>query len=167
MIAQTAWKMIHSGNTCSACQRPFVDQEMIASAVREGEGALELERFDFCQACWDEQQDTSAYYSHWKRQFISPPEKEKPIKINTRVLLDIFERLDDPDQQGAQHLQYMLGLLLVRRKIMKLSLPEPGHIAFAPHNADGQMHTLEEPAMTGEELEQLKTSLAKLLHGIF
>src|SRR3954463_8365574 len=105
---------------CAATDRPLEPGEECYS-VLEFEG-VNVVRKDFGVHAWKAPPETA--FGWWKSRVPEPTAKKIKLAPN-EVLLELFEKLAErPDQQD---LRYVLALLLVRRRVLKLDVP---HDAF-------------------------------------
>jgi hypothetical protein len=99
--------------------------------VLEVQGA-ELTRRDFCREAWTGPPETA--FGWWKSTVPEPATKKIRLAPND-VLLELFDRL--ADCPGSEDMRYVLTLLLVRRRVLRVDLPvdEAGGEAFGDHRA--------------------------------
>ena len=74
-------------------------------------------RKDFCSAAWKGAPE--AAFGWWKSRVPEPTAKKIKLAPND-VLLELFERLADRSDQ--QDLRYVLALLLVRRRVLRVDV---------------------------------------------
>jgi hypothetical protein len=112
---------------CAATGREIAPGETCYS-VLEVRGA-EVVRSDFCSDAWTAAPQTVVGW--WKTVVPAPAAKKIKLAPND-VLLELFDELADRHDQ--QDLRYVLALLLIRRRVLKLDVPmehivEPSAIA--------------------------------------
>ena len=98
---------------CAVTGEPFEEGEEIVSAIFSSEDGFE--RRDFKAAAFAESSDC---FSYWRGRI--PVQQEDTHRLDYDLALDFFRRLvaeDDPERQG---LRFMLGLLLGRKRRLKL-----------------------------------------------
>lgn len=97
---------------CAATGRPFRQGErVISTLVRNG---AELRRLDFSEEAW--QGPTSNVVAWWRTTVPVKPGGQG-ARPKPTTLLEVFEGLISTDAQ--QDLAYILGLLLLRRRVLK------------------------------------------------
>jgi hypothetical protein len=101
---------------CAATDRPLEPGE-ICYSVLEIQGA-DIVRKDYCQEAWTSAPEAS--FGWWKTRIPEPTAKKVKLAPN-EVLLQLFDEMADLDDQ--QDLRYVLTLLLVRRRVLRLDLP--------------------------------------------
>lgn len=100
---------------CAATERALETGDMCYS-VLEINGA-EVVRKDYCAAAWAGPPETALGW--WKCRIPEPTAKKIKLAPND-VLLELFDQLAErPDQQD---LRYVLTLLLVRRRVLRVDL---------------------------------------------
>ena len=77
----------------------------------------DLERKDFCLACWETAKETEAFKSIWKAKVAT---KEEKIRFQNRdeKILYLFRQLNQEDDEISMMEFYVLSLYLMRRKIL-------------------------------------------------
>ncbi len=100
---------------CAATERPLEPGDECYS-VLEVVGA-EVVRKDYCLEAWNGAPD--AAFGWWKSRVPEPTAKKIKLAPND-VLLELFEQLADKRQQ--QDLRYVLALLLVRRRVLRIDV---------------------------------------------
>jgi hypothetical protein len=105
-----------STRRCAATDRPLAPGETCYS-VLEIQGA-DIVRKDYCQAAWTSAPE--AAFGWWKTRIPEPTAKKIKLAPND-VLLHLFDEMADLNDQ--QDLRYVLTLLLVRRRVLRLDLP--------------------------------------------
>jgi hypothetical protein len=98
---------------CHRSRRQFAPGELFYSAlVRSSAG---LERIDCAAECWDGPPERSLAW--WRSSYPAPHTGGAEL-APVDVLLDVLERLDG--QPDAASLRYLLALVLVRRRVLRL-----------------------------------------------
>ena len=127
----------------------------------------EVERVDFAAAAWNGPPDGAI---GWWRSRLDNPNGRRPLAPN-EVLLALFERWsDEPEQTVAR---YVLALLLLRRKVLRIEEGSPleeepqSNAAevlrlYCPH--DDTTHEVVIATPTPEEARRVDEQLLGLLH---
>ena len=160
MALDREYKIAASSHTCQGCARRFGVGDEYYSAVREAEGEDVFARHDFCPACWNP--DGAAYFSFWKTRVPEPdqPRRRGPQLVDLARLMQLFEHLDDAEEDRALRFRYVLALVLMRKRRLKvvssrrlagrsgeeLTLRETGtdrqHVVRAPSLSDDEIRTV-------------------------
>jgi len=120
MALDKDYKISASTRTCQACGRPFGVGDTYFSTVVEADGDEMFARQDFCPECWSP--DGAAYFSFWKARIPEPPPAKStgPRLVDLGRLMQLFEHLAGADQEHAQRFRYVLGLVLMRKRRLRL-----------------------------------------------
>ncbi|MCP4093948.1 MAG: hypothetical protein GY747_10915 [Planctomycetes bacterium] len=103
---------------CSDCERTFQEGEEVYSMMRIVED--ELQRVDLCRASFDDR-DASQDVVYWRT---SHREKGGAMKVDFDMLLAVLEKLADDQRDERLDLRYLLTLLLVRHRKLRLERVE-------------------------------------------
>ena len=101
---------------CAATDRALEPGELSYS-VLEVHGA-DVVRKDFCSEAWSGAPESALGW--WKTRIPEPSSKKVKLAPN-EVLLDLFDELADRPEQCD--LRYVLTLLLIRRRVLRLDTP--------------------------------------------
>jgi len=99
---------------CSDCERTFVEGEEVYSLLRIV--ADELQRVDLCRSSFDDR-DPSQDVVYWRT---SHRERGGALKVDFDMLLAVLEKLADDQREERRDLRYLLTLLLVRHRKLRL-----------------------------------------------
>lgn len=149
---------------CAATERELSSGEVYYSAlIAEGAG---MERRDYSKQGWDGPPDGTIAW--WKSRIPDRTIKKKRWAPN-EVMLQFFEELDqradDPESHGD--MRYVLGLLLVRRRVLRQEESETDEdgnevlVLYSPRRET----TYRLPAVIphGERINEIQDELARLL----
>jgi hypothetical protein len=155
---------------CAATDRALEPgEECYSVLVIEGANVI---RKDFSSEVWKAPIDGA--FGWWKSRVPEPTAKKIKLAPN-EVLLGLFEKL--ADQSDQQDLRYVLALLLVRRRVLKVDVSQEGFEGNAAADAihqSGQCMTLYSPKHdasyevvvdmpTGERVDEIQHKLSDLL----
>jgi hypothetical protein len=122
-----------STRRCAATDRAMAPGE-ICYSVLEVQGA-DVVRKDYCKDAWTAPPESA--FGWWRTRIPEPTAKKIKLAPN-EVLLELFDQMADrPDQED---LRYVLTLLLIRRRVLRLDLPDDGLIA-KPYRSDSRSDT--------------------------
>ncbi len=147
---------------CASSGRELVPGEEFFSVLVD-EGA-ELKRYDFSREAW--QGPPEGAIGWWKTQ-VPSPEAKRPHWAPNDLMLHVFEQLESQPQRAD--LRYLLGLLLVRRRVLRLEEEERDQsgrewlVVYCPRRDA----TYRVPAVAPDEakIEAIQDELARLLFG--
>lgn len=156
------YEVQRSARRCSTTGREFAPAEEFYSAL-VAEGA-DLRRLDFSAEAWKGPPPDSVGW--WKSQV---PDRNAPRAhwAPNDVLLSFFDEL--ADQPDKQDMRYVLALLLVRRRVMRVEEEQRDAegrevlVLFCPRRDTNH----EVPAIVPDpaRVEEIQQQLAKLLEG--
>lgn len=112
-----------SRRTCQQCGRQFEPTEEYVSGLQEVEPDEAhphgLDRQDFCDEHWPS--DARAWLAFWRTRVPVPEEPaKKRVVIDDDRLLEVFFRLDGTEDPLKLDLRYVIGLMLIRKRQLKL-----------------------------------------------
>jgi hypothetical protein len=146
---------------CAKTARELQPGETFYS-VLVAEGA-DVVRRDYCQEAWEGPPDGALGW--WKSQ-VPEPSARKANWAPNDVLLDYFQRLDG--QAGKDDVRYVLALLMVRRRIVRLEETETDDaggetlVLFCPR--DEMEHRVPVVMPDEQRAREIQEELSKLLY---
>ncbi len=90
----------------------------IEEEVEDGGVRRVLRRIDFSAESWEGIEHPQGLVFYWRTTMPQPSEKEEPF-VDDEVLLNMFERLADDEEAQRQAYRFVLGLILMRRKMLR------------------------------------------------
>lgn len=113
-----------SRRTCHECRATFEPNDEYVSALYEvdaDEGHPHgMRRLDFCLEHWPA--NRAEQLAFWRTRVPEPTEpKRKPIVIDDSRLLEVFLRLEGADDPAKLDFRYVIGLMLLRKRRLKLT----------------------------------------------
>lgn len=113
----SSWSFSRRRGQCTACERDFTDGEPHYSALSiEGE---ELARRDLCRACWKARADERGGLLFWWRTHHEVG-RSKGLALNLEAIEGLFLGLEGRAEQRLRELRYVLCLLLMRKRRLKI-----------------------------------------------
>jgi hypothetical protein len=103
---------------CNDCERTFQEGEEVYSLLRIVES--ELQRVDLCRASFDDR-DPEQDVVYWRT---SHHAKGGAMRVDFDMLLAVLEKLEGDDRPERLDLRYLLTLLLVRHRKLRLERVE-------------------------------------------
>jgi hypothetical protein len=146
---------------CSQTGRELKPGEAYYSVLSESPGGFV--RTDYCVEAWVG--PPAGAIGFW-RSVVSQGIKERRTVIDASVLMDCFVRLADTDDPYKRNFRFILALLLLRRKALKLvgSIREDGVdllILRAP--AGSNEYRVIDPDLSEEQLAAMQSEVEKVL----
>jgi hypothetical protein len=100
---------------CCKCEKPFEEQAIYHATLNETQDGFE--RRDYCAGCWSDQlRDES--FSFWQAK-VPKKEEKKHLFVDDSVLVDFFKRLTETDDEEKKSFCFVLGLILMRKRLLK------------------------------------------------
>ena len=113
-VSKTHRSMCEATGETSSSQIPLLWLLYVIESQDEG-----FDRFDYSQQGWDEVEQPKRLFSHWR--YTVPDSNKKPkIVIDDAVLVDLFERLAGDERPQRIAFRYILALVLLRKRKLKL-----------------------------------------------
>ena len=143
--------------TCAATDREFVAGETCHSVLIERDG--EVIREDFCEEGWNGPPDDSI--AEWTT--IVPDLAAKPKTIDTKSLMTYFEQLCEDANPAHSQLRYVLALLLLQKRRLRLEgsrTDEDGNefLEFIGSKSEGPFE-VQDSDLTEKEIAGLQATL--------
>ncbi|MEM7311451.1 MAG: hypothetical protein AAF682_32605 [Planctomycetota bacterium] len=111
-----SWKLSRRHEACSRCERPFEEDQRLYSTLYVT--AEEIRREDVCEACFPQarEQDGDELIFWRGRHHVG----KKAFAVDFEALEGLFLALEGREEQALRELRYLLCLLLMRKKRLKL-----------------------------------------------
>lgn len=158
-----------STGTCSATNRSFETGERYVATLVERPGQPLLERLDFSLEAWEHGARPIAplrLFGVWRATMI-PPDAKKQSLLSDPELLELFEELGGALEPRQQTFRYLLALLLVRRRVLKMVGSEAGKLLVQPRTAanapEGATIEVIDPGLTDEAIAQAIEQLGQVV----
>jgi len=149
-----------SAGSCVGCGREFEPEERYLSALFEDLDGFS--RRDYCLSCW--QGPPAESFSYWRGRI---PAREEPAErvVNDAEALELFEQLEDVGEPRQVAFRYLLALLLVRKRVLKLisSGVRDGRPMVVARPGDGPEYQVLVPRLGQEELAEVSVQMGSVL----
>jgi hypothetical protein len=158
------WKIRRLRGECAKCERAFeTDGERLLTQVRFADD--ELVREDFHPECWEEPSD-AIYWWATRREV----KGKNTLALDFELIERLFFQLEERKEDKIRELRYLLCLMLMRKRRLKLLKVQRGKDGEAMlvrrprHKEEWRVFVYDfEP----ERLDALRGELATLLDGDF
>jgi hypothetical protein len=97
---------------------------------------------------------------------VPPKEQKRRLFADDAVLVDFFLRLEGETEEQRRHFFYLLGLILMRKKVLKFEdLQREGEEEFLCLRYPPEDRTLRvpNPRLSDEQIDALKEQLSQVL----
>jgi hypothetical protein len=118
----TSWDIGRFTGQCAVTGEPLSPgkQQVVALVEREDDPSAPLVRMDFSEAGWNSPARPKGVIAFWKATVPEPGEKKRGF-VDDQTLLDLFERLGGDDRIHRVRFRFVLMLLLVRKKLLRVT----------------------------------------------
>lgn len=148
------------GQCCGSGKKIEYGEEYFGALVQTEEG---LQRRDFCADYWESQKPDA--FCYWKSKLPDPGQK-KQLFIDDQMLMAFFERLEKETEQERINFRFVLGLILMRKRILKYDatrIEDDQEIWRLRIVGDKQTVEVINPQLDEEQIEQLSSQIGEIL----
>ncbi|MEZ6138949.1 MAG: hypothetical protein R3B84_00115 [Zavarzinella sp.] len=120
-------------------------------------------RKDFARSAWETPPPGAIA---WWQSTVPNGQKPKKLTINDNLLLECFQHLEKATEDRRLNFRFVVTLLLVRRKILRLddSFRRDGKDFLLVRNLKtNQVHEVLDPQMTDEDIEAVQEEIFQIL----
>ncbi|MCC7015273.1 MAG: hypothetical protein IT454_22125 [Planctomycetes bacterium] len=159
----TDWKLSKRQPTCRTCSRTFEDGEAHVSALSVvGE---EIAREDVCLPCWKAHGSRNELF--WWRTRHSA-QKKRGIALNLEALETLCVRLEGRQEVALAELRYVLCLVLMRKRRLKIERVErddAGEALIVSRPRHKELLRVAVYDFSPEKIDELRTRLQDVFEG--
>ncbi len=159
---QRDWQITKHGERCANCEHVFESGESF-QAVLLATATAEYERRDYCENCPPPAE--AGVIGVW-RAHRPPPVAPRRQAFDREAILGFFQRLEDEEAADKAQFRFVLGLLLWRKKVLKLEQTwrdgETERWRFSLPS-DGTTHETVNPDLDEIQIERLSEQVERLL----
>ncbi len=157
------WRIHRHEELCSACARAFLEGEPFFSVLAfEGES---LRREDRCQVCFASRSPGEDLV-FWRTSHHT--DRRARLAVDFEALEELFLALEGREEERFRELRYLLALLLLRKKRLKLvgvTRHEGGETMSLRRPRRTEEHEVAVFELDGERSRFLKEGLARIFEG--
>jgi hypothetical protein len=158
------WEIARVTGRCAATGRELTEGESYYAVLLTTPAGLE--RRDYSIAGWSGLPEGS--FCHWRGRIPTRQKRQGPISLDAELLTQLFLRLEESDSEPIQQLRFVLGLLLMRKRLVRVeqTLQEGGREFWQLRLVtDQSLHQVPNPQLTTEQIDRLSAQLLGLLSG--
>ncbi|MBI3462223.1 MAG: hypothetical protein HY000_04065 [Planctomycetes bacterium] len=148
---------------CAQTGRELKPGETYYSALTESpEG---FRRLDYSAEVWQGPPDRTVAF--WRAKVPTDSGGKRRQMVDDSVVVEFFERLAGAEDATKLNFRYILALLLLRKKILKLTHvvhEEAREILVLRASAGATEHRVVNPGLTEPQLEAVQAEVDKILH---
>lgn len=137
-VTGSSYPFARSSGRCAATGQPFAEGDPYIATLVERQGQT-LERLDFSAGAWEQGQrpaPPATLFGFWRARYQAAESKKQPL-LGDAELLDLFEELSAATEPRQLTFRYLLTLLLVRRRILRVVATKPGQMLVLPRGSGG------------------------------
>ncbi len=157
------------GETYIACLVEMTDEE-IEQARKEKVAELGLKRLDFSLEGWEQSDRPEGLFCYWKTTVRQPNEKPK-VFVDDEVLMQLFERLEEAEEIDKLQFRFVLGLVLMRKKLLQFEGQEEatdredGNYWLLKKRKSDQVFHVFNPQLDDEGIASVTAQISEILDG--
>jgi hypothetical protein len=136
-ISSSPYPVARSTGRCASSGNAFAEGDPFVAVLVERDGQPGLERQDFAAQAWEQgarPQPPLRMFGFWRGTFTPHETKKQPL-LGDAELLDLFEELAAASEPKQVTFRYILALLLVRRRVLRVVSTRPGVMMVVPRGA--------------------------------
>lgn len=157
------YEVARPGGKCSLTGRDILPGEKFFAAVRET--AIGLERADVHLDAWKDY-PREGLLAFWQSTMPQPNAKKK-VFVDDEVLTQIFERLADAEEPAKINFRFVLGLILMRKRIIvyeKTRKETDKEIWVVRFRGKEDLLDLVNPQLDEQQITQVTSQLGEILN---
>jgi hypothetical protein len=158
------WKIRRRLGECTHCETAFEDGTRHASLLRiDAEEALVRE--DICDTCWDGGEGEDVLF-WWFTVYYQT--RKQTVQMDLASLERLFMELDGREEEKLRELRYLLCLLLMRKrklKLQKVKRDKAGECLLLRRPRREEELAVWVYDFTPDRMEELRSSLQELMDG--
>jgi hypothetical protein len=160
---QQGYAIARTSGACAVTQRAFAPGEKFMAALRET--PVGFERVDVSVERWNDfaKDDLVAFWQATMPQ----GNQKKPLFVDDTVLCDLFERLADVQEPAKLNFRFVLGLILMRKRLLQYDTTRrDGDAEFWQVKLKGREGALEmlNPHLDESQMQDVGQQLGEILN---
>jgi len=116
----TDFHVARSSGRCTATNEPLTPGEICIATLCERPEDEGFDRKDYSLAAWEAGARPEGLFSYWKT-VVPEPDAKPRLLVDDSVLMDLFERLASDERPQRAAFRFVLGLILMRKKLLKFT----------------------------------------------
>ncbi len=164
---QEGWDIPSGCHPCDACEQPAGPGDAVTSVLRFGDPGLDglgILREDLCATCPKLGELSGQDDFYWRHTI--PVDGAPRLVVDYQMLREIFMLLVKREEPEYQRLAYLVGLVLLRKRLLRLKRFEAldGHEVMVVTRGAGQPEVVvPAPHLDAEALVETRERLARIL----
>lgn len=113
------WEVSKSQRVCAITGKVLEVGDNFFSGLKEEEDSFV--RLDYSQEAWEELEQKDEFFSFWRSKILAPDEnKKKKLIIDVEAFYTFFCNLAGDEKHNRMLFRYLIALILVRKRVLKL-----------------------------------------------
>ncbi len=161
------WEIGRSTGICAVTGRELAEGEEYYTVLFEDGDTFR--RADYTLDAWDGPPDQT--YCYFKTRVPVREEKKTRLLVDDDVLVNFFIRLADETETARLQFRFVLALILMRKRLLKYEetrhedQAEYWQMRLIGKHAAGGQHSVFNPHLTDEQIDDVAKQLGAILHG--
>jgi len=152
------------GKTCFSTGEPFSPGDRCHSILIEEQG--EVVRFDYSEAGWPGE-PPEGFLAHWQTVIPEDENPDEPQPLDAEALFEFFEQIVEDANPAQEKIKYVLSLLLMQKKRLKLERTEVDDdealLRLSGSQGEGP-YLIRDQQLSEEEIQQLQQELTAAIY---
>jgi len=157
------WEVQRTEGRCVGTEKKIAPgEEYYAALVETKDG---FERRDFSCQYW--QESKPEVFCFWKTH-IPLKDQKKKLFVDDSILINLFERLENEQEEIKINFRFVLALVLMRKRILKYEdsyRKDTTEIWKMRFVRDTKIHEVTNPQLNDEQIEKVSQELSTILRG--
>lgn len=154
------WEIRKRSDTCTATQRPFVEDEFFYTAIyRDGDG---FRREDLCDEAWAARPADPQPFSFWRSKFEMPP-PPPPEPLAKQDAESILRTLIAENSEATKNARYILALMLERKRLLKPMESTDPDVLVYERVGSGETFLIPNPRLALSQVPEVQKEVSALL----
>jgi hypothetical protein len=176
-ISSSGFSVARSTGVCFVTGAAFAPGERCVAALVERDEGVPLERIDYSLSGWDNRgfaplAGGARYFGVWRFAY-TPTITAKKALLSDDELLDLFEQLGSATQEKQIAFRYVLTLLLVRKRLLRMMgtkprmQDRPALMLVVPKGSTAEVAPTEvvDPGLTDAAVAEVIEQVGQLISG--
>jgi hypothetical protein len=137
-ISGSPYPVARPTGRCAASGQAFGEGDPFIAVLVEREGQPGLERLDYSIEAWENgvrPEPPLRVFGFWKATYSQQEVSKKQPLLGDAELLDLFEDLSQASEPKQVTFRFILALLLIRRRVLRVVGTKPGLMMVVPRGA--------------------------------
>ena len=161
---QSEWEFSRSSGQCAVSGRALAEGESYYAVLFETPQGYE--RRDYAADAWTGPPE--GHFCYWRTCVPVKNRQSGPVPVDHELLIQFFLKLEESDCEVRQQFRFVLALLLMRKRIIRLDKAErEGEREYWIMRlvSDQSEHRVLNPRLGEEEVQRLSQQLTAILSG--